>query len=73
MFIPLCFKSHDRCFFIKLRMITLLYHLYIENKIYHMEYNKIRYCLNENIFVEGTMSKWDDYITLLKILRDMGH
>ena len=43
-----------------LRIITLLYHLYIEYEMYHMEYNKIKNNLTENIFIGGKMSKWDD-------------
>ena len=49
-------------------MITLLYNFYIENEIYHMAYNKIIYCLNENLFIEVTMSKWGEYITFWEIL-----
>ena len=69
----LCIDLHDRYCFNILRRITLLYNFYNEHDIYHMEYNKIRNGLNENIFIEGTMSKWDDYITLSEILRNMGH
>ena len=68
LFVPLCLESHNRYCFNILRMITLLYNFYIENEIYHMAYNKIIYCLNENLFIEVTMSKWGEYITFWEIL-----
>ena len=38
--IPLCSESHDRYYFNILRVIVLLYHLYIDHEIYEMSYNK---------------------------------
>ena len=70
LFIPLCLKSHERYYFNMLRMIKLLYHMYIEHEIYHIVYNKVQNCLNEYQFIEGTMSEWDGYITFSNILRN---
>ena len=39
-FIPLCLESHDRYCFNILRIITLLYHFYIQYEIYHMAHKK---------------------------------
>ena len=33
-FVPLCIESHEGYYLNLLRIITLLYHLYIENEIY---------------------------------------
>ena len=73
LFIPLCLESHDRYCFNILRIITLLYHFYIEHETFHTAYNKIRYHLNYNIFIEGKMINWDDYITYSEILGNMVH
>ena len=62
LFIYFCLKSHDRYYFNILRMITLLYHFYIEYEIYHTAYNKVINLLNGHVLVERTMSTWDDYI-----------
>ena len=40
-FVPLCLESHDRYYFNVLIIITLLYRLYIEYKIYEWSYLKI--------------------------------
>ena len=61
LFIRLCLDSRGRYCFNIFSMITLLYHLYIHNEIYHMTYNKIRNRLNDNLSIELTISKWDDY------------
>ena len=47
-FITFSLKSHDRYCLNILRIITLLYRLYIEHEIYHMAYNKIGNLLNKN-------------------------
>ena len=67
MFIPLCFKSHDRYCFILLRTITLLYHLYNDYEIYHMAYNRTINRLTGNMFIKGTIIKWHDDDTFRKI------
>ena len=41
-FIPFSLGSHDRYYFNILRMITLLYHMYIEHEIYHTAYKKVK-------------------------------
>ena len=40
--IPLCLDSHDRSYFNILRMITILYHMYIEHETYQMAYKKVQ-------------------------------
>ena len=40
-FIPSCIESHDIYYFNILRIITLLYHFYIEHEIYDMSHLKI--------------------------------
>ena len=51
-FIPLCLESHERHYLSILRIITLLYHFYIEHEIYDMSYNKKRNILNDHHFIE---------------------
>ena len=70
-FIPMCLNSHDRYCFNIFSMITPLYNFYIDHEIYHMAYNKIRNRLNDNLFIEKTLSKWDDYITISEILSNI--
>ena len=53
-------------------MVTILYHLYIGHDIYDMSYHKIRNRLNENIFIENTMSKWNDFIKFDEEMKKMG-
>ena len=38
--VPFCIESHDIYYFNILRIITLLYHLYIEHEIYEWSYKK---------------------------------
>ena len=64
--VPLCLDSHVRYYLNILRIIILLYNLYIEHEIYYMPYHKIRNCLNVNIFIENSMSKWNDLLHLMK-------
>ena len=54
-------------------IITLLYHMYIEYEIYNFSYNKRKIILNKNLFIKGTMDKWDDDVTPLKIVRRRGY
>ena len=61
-FITLFLRSPDRYYFNVLIIIKLLYHMYIENEIYHMAYKKVQYCLNEYQLMGVNKSKWDDYI-----------
>ena len=65
--IPLFLDLHDRYYFNILRMITLFYHLYIEHKIYAMEYLKNISILHDTLFIQNKMSKWDDDSTWEKI------
>ena len=60
LFIPLCLKSHDRNYLNILRMITILNHLYVEHEIYAVAYNKKRNRPNDHLFLQNTISKWDD-------------
>ena len=39
-FVTLCLDSHDRYYFNILRMITILYNLYIDHDIYEWSYKK---------------------------------
>ena len=55
--IPLCLESHDRYYFNILRMITLLYHLYIEHEIYDISQIKNKNHLNDNLFIKYTIIK----------------
>ena len=41
-------------------MITLCCHLYIDNEIYAMAYNKKINCLNDHLFIKNNMGKWND-------------
>ena len=61
LFMTLCLKSHNRYCFNILIIIALLYQFHIDYEIYHMTYNKIRNCLNENLSIEIPISKWGDY------------
>ena len=40
-FIPLCTNSTDRYHLNKLKIIAIIYHNYIEYKLYNLEYTKI--------------------------------
>ena len=64
LFIPLCLESYDKYYFNILRMITLLYHMYIHNEIYQIAYNKVPKCINYYQFIELTTRNWCGYITL---------
>ena len=47
LFITLCLESHDRYYLNILRLITLLYHLYVEHEIYAISYkNKEVFSMN---------------------------
>ena len=72
-FIPLCKKSPNRYYFNVLSIITLFYHLYIEYEIYYLEYNKSKVFINDILFMQGTMGKWEDHYTFLKIIRRRGN
>ena len=52
LFILLCLESHDRYCFNILRMITLLYNLYIEHVIYNMSNNKKINHINDHLFIK---------------------
>ena len=54
-------------------IITLFYHLYIQYEIYNSEYNKNKGYLDDSLFIQGIMGKWDDYDTFLKIIRRRGN
>ena len=69
--VPLCLESHDIYYFNILRMITLLYNLYIEHEIYDISYHKRRNFLNANLFIENIMSQWNDSITFDEEIRKM--
>ena len=73
LFITLCLESHDRYYFDILRMIKLFYHLYIENEIYAMSYKKQRRILNDSLFIQNGMRKWDYYIKWYERLINMGY
>ena len=66
--IPLYLESHGLYDFTILIIIIPLYHFYIEHEIYHKAYNKVRNCLNDHIFIEGTMINWGDNITFSEVL-----
>ena len=68
-FTPLCLKSHDGYYFNILRMITICYHLYVENSIYSMAYNKKKDHLYEHLLLKNKMSKWCDNILWKDIVR----
>ena len=53
--IILCIEYHEKYYFNILNMIILLYHMYIENEIYHTASNKVRYLLNDHLFIEGKL------------------
>ena len=69
-----CVLSHmtDIIFHI-LRIITLLYHMYIEHEIYHMAYKKLQNRLNEYQFIEWNIGKWDGFITLCENIKNKGY
>ena len=71
-FIPLCLKAPVRYSFNILMIIALLYHRYIEYEIYNLAYNTKK-ILYESLFKYGKMDKWDDVVTFLEIIRNMGH
>ena len=73
LFIPLCLNSPDRHSFNLLRIITLLYNIYIEYEIYNLSYNTGEDILYGGLFVYGTMCRWDHAVKLLEIRSNMGH
>ena len=56
-FIPLCLESHGRYYFNILRMMPILYHMYIKHEIYHTTHKKAQNFINEHKLIEGTISK----------------
>ena len=72
-FIPLCINSPDRYYFNLLRIITLLYNIYIEYAIYNLSCNTGEDILYGGLFVDGTMCRWDHAVKLSEICSNMGH
>ena len=70
-FVPMCLESHDKCYLNILRMITLLYNFYIWHEIYDMSYHKRINRLNDNLFIENTISKWNYFILFDEKMRKM--
>ena len=68
----MCLESHDRYYFNILRIITLLFHLYIEYKLYEWSYEKNVGHINETRFIENTMGKCNDPNTFDEKMRKMG-
>ena len=68
-FIPLSKQSHNIYYLNLLRIITLVYHMYIEYELYNLAYIKHTGFICESQFIEGTMSKWDYHYILVKIIR----
>ena len=71
--IPLCLKSTGRYSFNMLSIIKMFYHMYIEYEMYNFAYNTRKNNLYGSLFIYGTMGKWDDGVTFLEILRNLGH
>ena len=69
-FIPLCKKSTDRYHFNILRIITLIYHMYIEYELYNLAENITPGFLYEHKFIIASMGKFDDHYTFIKIFRN---
>ena len=67
-FVLFCKKSPSRYYLNLLRTIELFYHLYIQHEIYNLEYNKNTGFINDSIFIQRKMGKWDDHYTFLKII-----
>ena len=69
-FIPLCKKSIGRYHLNILRIITLIYHMYIEYELYNLTYNKTTGLIYENQFISATISKWEYHDTFTGIFRE---
>ena len=63
-FIPLCKNSTNRYPLNILTIITLIYHMYIEYKLYNLSFNKTPVFLYDQQFISATMGNWDDHYTL---------
>ena len=42
MFIPLCKNTNDRYHFNIMRIIAIIYHIYIESELYNLAYGKVK-------------------------------
>ena len=70
-FIPLCKKSAERYQLNILRIITLIYHMYLEYKLYNLAYNNTPGFLYEHQFINETRGKWYYNHTFTKSLGTM--
>ena len=66
-FIPVCKYLTGRYNLNILRIITLIYHIYIEYELYNLEYNNTPVFLYKHQFISATMGKWYDQCTLKNI------
>ena len=71
--IPLCKKSTDRYHLNILRIIPLIYHMFIEYELYNLTYNKNTGFLYKYRFINSTMGRWDDQYTFITIFRNRGN
>ena len=71
-FIPLCKKSPYKYNLNMLRIIVLIYHMYIEYELYNLAYNKNPGLIYEYQFIGAKMSKRDDFFTFTEIFIDRG-
>ena len=72
-FIHFCLNSPDIYYFNILRIITLVYHMYIDYEIYNLAYNTRKIIIYDILFIEYTMVEWDNDDTLLIIIRRQGY
>ena len=70
--IPLCKNSTDRYHLNILRIIVIIYHIYIEYELYNLSYTKIYNIVVEQEFICSTIRKWDDHDSYTKIFHDQG-
>ena len=70
--IPLCLESPVRYYFNLLRIIIMLYNMYIEYEKYYSAYNTQK-ILYGSLFMDGKMGKWYDVVRLSEDLGDLGH
>ena len=70
--ITLCLESPVRYYFNLLRIIRMLYNMYIEYEKYYLAYNTQK-ILYGSLFMDGKMGKWYDVVRLSEDLGDLGH
>ena len=68
-FIPFCKILTNRYHLNLLMIVTLIYHIYIEYELYNLEYHENMGFLYDHQFIHGTMGKWRDHYTFIKVFR----